>query len=57
MKTSLLKMIVASAVLMFFAFAGAANLRAQDGDHRGQGRGFSKITRVQDCKVCDRRKG
>ena len=38
MKTSLLKMIVASAVLMFFAFAGAANLRAQDGDHRGQGR-------------------
>ena len=34
MKMNLLKMIFAGAVLVFFSFAGAANLRAQDDDMR-----------------------
>jgi hypothetical protein len=35
MKMNLLKMVFAFAVLIFVSFAGAANLRAQDGDHKG----------------------
>ena len=34
MKMNLLKIMFASAVLMFVTFAGAASLRAQDGDHK-----------------------